>query len=54
MKKQHMQQTKSHADMHTNSNHLSLFLLLLNIKQIKKKKKTKKEKRNIIAEIKLF
>lgn len=58
MKKQQMQQTKSHADMHTNSNHLSPFLLLLSIKQTnlknKENEKRKREKKYIIAEMKLF
>lgn len=49
------QHTKSHADMHTNSNHLSPFLLLLNIKQNKQNKNKKKKKRKkIIVEIQLL
>lgn len=47
------QHNKSHADMHTNSNHLNPFLLLLNIKQNKEnnKKKEKNHCRNTTTSI---
>lgn len=46
------QHNKSHADMHTNSNHLNPFLLLLNIKQ--NKQNNKKKRKKIIVEIQLL